>query len=117
MDLYSLHDDPKSLNHHDVAHDKVPELIWAKYRDQPAELKKREAALAKDPEIAYSYALYVLKGPFKLGEPAIAKDAKWAYWYARIVLKGPFKLGEPEIAKDPYWAYWYVLDVPKGKRS
>jgi hypothetical protein len=114
MDLYSLHDDPSSLNHHDVAHDQVPELIWDKYRHQPAELKKREAALAKDPEIAYWYALYVLKGPFKLGEPEIAKDAVCTYWYARDVLKGPFKLGEPAIAKDAECAYYYAYSVLKG---
>ncbi len=114
MDLYSLHDDPSSLNHHDVAHDKVPELIWAKYKDQPAELKKREAALAKDPEIAYEYAQDVLEGPFKLGEPAIAKDAKCAYEYARDVLEGPFKLGEPAIAKNAEWAFEYARDVLKG---
>ena len=38
---------------------------------QPEKLKKREKALAKDAEIAYMYAKYILEGPFSAGEPAI----------------------------------------------
>ena len=108
MDLYKLHSSPKSLDHYDTAFDLVPALVWERYRNNPAELKKREAVLAKDAKCAYWYARYVLNGPFKAGEAAIAKDTEYAYWYARHVLHGRFKAGEAAIAKDPEFSYMYA---------
>ena len=92
MNLYKFHADPKSLLHHDIAHEKVPAVFWDKYEDNPDELKKREATIAKDPYYAYLYARHVLKKPFPLGEAAIAKDTYCAYQYAHEVLKKGFYL-------------------------
>lgn len=62
MNLYKLHSDPKSLDLHDEAHEQVPEVIWDKYKKDPAELKKREKVLARSPKYAYLYAKDVLMG-------------------------------------------------------
>jgi hypothetical protein len=86
MNLYKYHSKPETLDHYDKADEWVPTLAWDKYKDQPAELKKREKALAKNPKIAYFYALDVLKKPFPAGEAAIAKSM-WSYNYAIDVLK------------------------------
>jgi hypothetical protein len=86
VNLYKLHSKPETLDHHDVAFDKVPKLVWAKYRDQPTELKKREKILAKNPRTAYRYARFVLGKPFPAGEAVILKDTGYAYVYALLVL-------------------------------
>jgi hypothetical protein len=115
LDLYDIHPDKENAPHRDVAYDRVPELVWERYWDQPKELKKRERALARSPEYAFHYALDVLGGPFPAGEPAIAREAQYAYKYARYVLKEPWPAGEPAIAGDPYYAYRYanhVLGLP-----
>jgi lambda repressor-like predicted transcriptional regulator len=116
MNLYKLHSKPKTLDHHDQAFEKVPELVWQKYKGKPAELKKREKVLARDPKTAFYYAAYVLKKPWPAGEAAIAKDAGWAYEYADYVLKKPFPAGEAAIAKDTEgYAYLYAREVLKGR--
>jgi hypothetical protein len=74
-----------------------------------------EAAIATDPEIAYRYALYVIKGRFPEGEAAIAKASSWATHYAKDVIKGRWPEGEAAIAKDPFFAYKYAKDVIKGR--
>jgi hypothetical protein len=52
MNLYKLHSKPEMLDHHDVAFEKVPKLVWEKYatdsdRIDRVELQKREKILAK----------------------------------------------------------------------
>lgn len=114
MNLYNLHVDPQSLPHFGEAHEYVPNLFWDKYRNKPEELRKREAAISKDPDYAHYYARHVLKGPFPLGEEAIAKSAWYAYWYARYILEGPFPAGEAAIATNPEWALAYATTVLKA---
>jgi lambda repressor-like predicted transcriptional regulator len=114
MNLYKLHANPETLDHYDIAHDKVPKLIWDKYENNPEELRKREAALAKDGQYAYFYAKHVLKGRWPAGEEAIAKDAFASYEYATDVLKAGFPAGEEAIAKDARYAYFYAKDVLDG---
>jgi hypothetical protein len=89
MNLYNLHSKPEMLDHHDVAFERVPALVYEKYWREEAELQRREKILAKDPKIAYYYARCILNGPFSAGETAIAKDQYRAYLYAEIVLKLP----------------------------
>ena len=114
MNLYKLHANPKDLDLHDEAHEKAPHVFWDKYWDKPAELKKREAAIAKDAFYSYKYAKYVLKGPFPAGEPAIAKSAKYSYMYAKHVVNGPFPAGEAAIAKDGYYSQMYAYIILKA---
>ena len=89
------------------------------FRTQHPVLKKlfamKEKEVAKDPWLAYRYALDVIKGRFTKGERVIANDPKWAYPYARDVIKGRFPEAEAVIAKDPKWAYLYTKDVIKGR--
>ena len=74
-----------------------------------------EKLIASDPQWAYSYADEVLKGRFPEGEEAIARDPIWAYCYARDAIKGRWPEGEPMIASDPYSAYKYARDIIKGR--
>ena len=114
MNLFAFHASPSSLLHHDAAHDSVPKLFWKKYKDNQEELKKREAAIAKDPEYAYAYAKDVLKSPWPKGEAAIAKDAHCAQWYANDVLKGPWPKGEAAIAENAHYSRSYAQVILKA---
>jgi hypothetical protein len=114
MNLYLLHTDPESLDHHDKAHDRVPELIKHKYSNNTEELRKREAAFTKDAEHAFWYAERILKGRFKAGEEAIAKSAG-SYYYAAQVLKSPFYAGEEAIAKDAECSLKYAKNILKDR--
>ncbi len=107
MNLYKYHDKPETIHGHDEIDTHVPEVVWGKYNDNPAELKKREDAIAKSARYSYDYAKDILKGPFPKGEAAIAKSAEYSWYYAHDILKGPFPKGEAAIAKDPVYAYRY----------
>lgn len=110
MNLYKLHKDPKSLDHHEDAHDAIVHLFWDKFKDNPAELKKREKAISQSAKYSWWYAEKI-HGRFKLGEPAIAKDPHFSYSYARHILEAPFELGEPSIATDGVTAYLYATNI------
>ena len=89
---------------------------WAfEYISKHGKDEDLEPAIAKNDGLySYKYALYVLKGPFKLGEPTIAKHDGWySYKYALYVLKGPFPLGEPTIAKNEFYSKTYTQDILK----
>lgn len=117
MNLYNLHPNPRKAPGYSTRHDTVPELIWKRYKNQPAELKKRELALAKNAEHAFLYANLILNGPFPAGEAAIASDASYSFAYAHFVLRGPFPAGEAAIASDARCAFWYARDVLKLEMS
>jgi hypothetical protein len=74
-----------------------------------------EAAIAKDPELASEYARYVIKGRFPEAEAAIAKDPELASEYARYVIRGRWPEVEAAIAKDPYLSYEYARYVIRGR--
>ena len=114
MNLYNLHSEPESLLYFGEATEMVAKLFWEKYKNNPAELRKREAAISFVAFYAYLYANYVLKGPFPKGEAAIATDAYSAYLYARDVLEGPFPKGEAVIAKDADHAQYYATVILKA---
>lgn len=109
--IYNLHSKPHTLDHHEKLETHHPKFVWKKYENNPRELKKREAAIAKDARYSYYYARNVLRKPFPLGEPAIAKETSYSHLYAYDVLKKPFPLGEPAIAKDASYSYFYAMDV------
>jgi hypothetical protein len=115
MNLYKLHSNPESLDHHDAAHEQLLHLFWEKYVDTPIELKKREQYIAESAEHSYMYAKDILKGPFEVGEEAISKSALYSYCYSSIVLKGPFKAGEAAIATSTMFSYLYAVNVLKGQ--
>ena len=114
MNLYNLHSEPESLLYFGEATEMVAKLFWVKYKNNPAELRKREAAIALVAFYAYLYANYLLQGPFPAGEAIISKDAKYAHWYAYDVLKGPFPAGEAVIAEDCEFSHRYAKDVLKA---
>lgn len=114
MNLYDLHDSPKSLKHHEKAHDLVPALAWKKLyaeydgKELLAKLKENEAIWAKDPHTAYKYADRI-RMPFPAGEAQIAKNGKTSYQYASRILDKPFPAGEPAMLRDGYdydYAMW-----------
>jgi hypothetical protein len=123
MNLYKLHKDPKSLDHHDKAHEAVPSIVrsrltttWADYPSVDAwadEVRKYRKVFAHTAEDATWFAS-VMQEPFPEAETVIATSAGNSYEYARQVLKGPFKAGEPAIAKVPVVAFEYATNVLKG---
>ena len=42
-------------------------------------------------------------------------DPEMAFGYAKYVLKGRFPEAEPAIAKDPTWAEKYLIRFPESK--
>lgn len=60
-----------------------------------------EPIIARSPNHAFEYALYVLRGRFPLGEPAIARSARTSLQYSQDILRGRFPLGEKALCK-PY---------------
>jgi lambda repressor-like predicted transcriptional regulator len=127
MNIYKYHANPESLNHHDVADEKVPHLVFKKYNgfytsETLEALKQREHILAKDPHVARKYAKLFIRGRWPRGESAIARNAKAAVQYADEVLKGPFPEAEPVIAKDSLEALKYADRVlhdrfPEGEAA
>jgi hypothetical protein len=84
--LYKFHDKPESVHGYDKAHETVPRLVWQKYHNDPAALKKHENILAKDAEVALLYAQTVLDGPFPKGEKAISKDEHATDQYIELLM-------------------------------
>lgn len=116
MNLYTLHDHPESIHGHDKKDSRVPELIWAKYKKDPASMKKYESVLAKDSHYAYLYAANILRHKWLKGEPAIAKDATCSWEYVMHVLKKPFPKGEKAILGSSFAdAYRLNLEIYKDK--
>lgn len=115
MNLYNLHDRPKSLHGHDRADKEVGFVVYDKYKhdEKALENDERKKAMAKYPTHAYQYAMTTGK-PFPEGEDAIAKHPFYAGRYARYILKGAFPKGEDAIATDPDEAFHYaaLLDKP-----
>ncbi len=66
-----------------------------------------EKVITTDPRYAYYYAIHVLKGRFSEAEKAIATNSRYSYLYARYVLKRRFQAGEEAIAAVPYYAERY----------
>ena len=127
MDLYKYHNNPDVLpGHHkkdELLDTQSPKEFFARYKNRPDELKKRESAIAKYSIWSYEYSK-ILGTRFPLGEPAIfaskgydcmfylkdypecmkdypesfiAKNEVLSYWYSDLVLKARFPLGEPII--------------------
>jgi hypothetical protein len=112
IDLKSLVSDPTKLKTHDTHIS--PKEAYTRLKNGETD-EYLFHAIAKDPELAYDYAILILRKPFPLGEPAIAKDSAFAYLYSRHVLKRPFPLGEPAIATNDYWKQRYQEVVLKGR--
>ena len=73
--------------------------------------KKLESLWAKDPKLAYLYAVNVLHKRFPAGEDTIATDAAYSYLYAREVLHKRFPAGEDVIARNDSYSYLYAKHV------
>lgn len=122
MDLFKFHDEPTSLHKHAEATEVVPKLVIEKYKDNPKELKKREAILAKDTNVAWKYVDEISRKPFPAGEEAISKSASRATMYAVLYLKRRFPKGEAVISTTASSALIYARDVlhkpfPEGEAS
>jgi hypothetical protein len=85
VDLYAIHPDPENAPYRDWAFERVPALVWERYREEPEELRAREPVIARSAKYAYWYATFALGGPFPAGEPAIAAS-QYSRQYSRYVL-------------------------------
>lgn len=108
MNLYDLHDDPESLDHHSLVDERVPKLFWprlmAKTKNvtkakQKEIFKPYEKFIINSPWYAYTYARVILMGRWIEAEDTIAQDGFSSYRYATEVLTGRFKKGEAAIGK------------------
>ncbi len=115
MNLYKLHDKPKSLHGYEERDNVVPELIRKQIDSGKPANAQQLKNIASNPELVYWYAITIIKGRFTEGEQAIASDPNDAYLYAKYVIKGRFPEGEPAIASDPWYAYLYAKYVIKGR--
>ena len=89
-------------------------VAWATKHQQ--RFPEAEAAIAKDPLWAYSYASQVLKGRWPEGEPAIATNSFTALYYAKDVIKGRWPEGEEAIATStPEFVKYYLEKFPEAK--
>jgi hypothetical protein len=87
MNIYKFHTDPESLDHYEKRLTRVPKLAYEHARDLGRRFPEGEAAIAKDVQLAYKYAAYVIKERFPAVEAAIAKNGWRSYNYAREVIK------------------------------
>ena len=71
--------------------------------------------VAKDPKLAYRYAIEIIKGRWPEAEKVIATDSGRAYLYARDVIKGRWPEAEKVIATDSVRAYNYARDILHDK--
>lgn len=84
-------------------------------REHRRRLTRQEPLIAFDPQIAYLYALKVMKGRFFEAEDSISRSPEWAVRYARFVIRGRFAKAERFIARSPRWCYEYADKVVKGR--
>ncbi len=115
MNLYKLHDNPKPLHGYEERNNIVPELIKKQIKSGKSANAQQLKNIASNPELAYWYAKYIIKGRFPEGEKAIASNPDYAYLYAKNIIKGRFPEGEKAIASSPYYALWYAKNVLKGR--
>ena len=116
LNPYLYHSQPQQLMGYADATNKIPSIAWEMADLGPeTNAKKRELEhlWAKDPNLAYLYARYVIKKPWPPGEAAIAKYPYWAYQYAKNIIREPWPPGEAAIAGSADLAYLYARDVIK----
>jgi lambda repressor-like predicted transcriptional regulator len=115
MNLYNFHSEPKSLIHHDEAHEFVPELfVDTRYGSVrfPQELSNTQlGALSRVPKLAYYYAKNVLKRRWPEAEPYIMKDPVSAYLYTKAVIDGPWPEAEKYILQHANTALAYATNI------
>lgn len=73
-----------------------------------------EHIVASEINVAYNYAVRVIRGRFRLAEDLFATDARYSYLYAHNVLMGRFRKGEAVIATSPVNSYGYAYYVLRG---
>ena len=66
------------------------------------------------PQDAFTFAKYVLGGPWPEGEAVIARSPKCSFFYAKTVLNGRFEAGEDVICNSSDWFKDYFKEVLKG---
>jgi hypothetical protein len=84
-------------------------------RRQGRASKTLEGVVGLNGELAYLYALEVVKGRFRKGEESIALCPELAVKYAIFVLRGRFEEAEETIASNPELCYQYFKRVVKKR--
>ena len=88
-----------------------------KYFDVPeslSDLENYKHRAMNDPELAYDYAVGIIKGRWHEAEPYI-KTSRYAAEYARDVIKGRWPEAEEYIKQKAVSSYYYARDVIKGR--
>lgn len=126
LNIYHYYDDAESL----PGYEKIkPALMicnkYAKWSKSSKEiLEPLQHIIAKDPTLAYKYALQVIKGRWPKGEDVIKTNDEYAYYYAANVLvtdkewpypNGRWPEAEPYIMKSGLNAWLYAKRVLKHR--
>ena len=114
MNLFSLHDKPHELDHHNRVDD-IPDAFEHKHRNNLEELDKRRNAIFKKAITTLRYLSLRQRNHIKFvrfpeAEKILATDAYTAYSYASMYLHGRFKAGEPAIIANKYFWRKYLED-------
>ena len=112
LNVYEYFDEPKELS----LFDEIGGVI--EYLNTPSNwstlgasgLKPILNAIKKSPDLAYYYAVNVVRGRWEEAEPVIIKDPEWAYRYARDILRARWPEAEPHIKTNDYAKSSYEFD-------
>ena len=76
-----------------------------------------EEYIKRDPEWAYNYSRYIIKGRWPEAEEIIIKKPEWAYNYVFNIIKGRWLEAEETIKQDSFYAFHYALNIMKERWS
>lgn len=113
LNVYNKFINPSELDNYNnnyqvfAAVESLLDNMYGVTEDEKEILRQNTNLFYKDPEVAYSYALVVLKNRFKQAEPYIMKKPWFAYLYAKFILQKRWKEAEPYIKQDEEEWYTY----------
>lgn len=92
----------------------TPKEVYERAKASGRRVRSFEHIVAGDLNLAYNYAVEVIRGRFRLAEDLIASDSRFSYLYAKNVLGHRFIKGEPAIARCVVNSYAYAFYVLHG---
>ena len=117
MNLYNYHNNPEELYKYEIfgmVQQEELDVFWEHMKLEDF-VGKDISEVLKYPNIAYAYALKVIKGRWEEGEDIISSQARESYLYALNVLENEFIKGEDAIAKNVSDSTAYAINVLKGR--
>lgn len=111
IDFYSLYTKPGLVHYKQY---KKPVRQWCAGKCTVG-VKKIKHIIKREPEQAYYYARYIIKGRWPEAEPIILTHNESAYYYAYHVVQGKWPEFEQTILTNPHMIYRYCDLVTKER--